>query len=381
VGGLVTTTNSGMAFRDWLTSDGHFMLFYPWFQATGEKFIEHGHRLLGAVVGFLAIGLVLVSSRTEPRRWVRRVSWAILVGVLLQGFLGGMRVVFAVDHDNMARALALLHGCTGPLFFALCVAMVVFTSCTWYQLGSEVEVQQSRRLGTAESEEAADSGEAASGGEAATAGLQLRKLFHIALITSGLAYGQLVLGAVVRHTPHMTGHLAAVAFQMAVYFHLLVAGLLLLYGGALVWCSQKARRAFSYLGHSRVAHSSPGQSPLGHSPLGPLTLSLLGPVCLAVLLLIQIGLGASTWYVKYGIPAWATSLIGERSYLNRASDLYSVVIVTSHVAVGALIAVTALSIALLTARPLQSRSLRSPQPSSPIPPRNSPGMLLAEVAL
>ena len=63
----MTTTHSGMAFRDWLTSDGHFMLIYPWFQATGEKFIEHGHRLLGATVGLLALGLVLVISRTETR--------------------------------------------------------------------------------------------------------------------------------------------------------------------------------------------------------------------------------------------------------------------------------------------------------------------------
>ena len=33
------------------------------------------------------------------------------------------------------RTLAMLHGCTGPLFFALTVAMVVFTSKSW-QLGS-----------------------------------------------------------------------------------------------------------------------------------------------------------------------------------------------------------------------------------------------------
>jgi len=47
VGGLVTTTDAGMAFRDWITSDGYFMPFYPWLSSAGDKFVEHGHRLLG----------------------------------------------------------------------------------------------------------------------------------------------------------------------------------------------------------------------------------------------------------------------------------------------------------------------------------------------
>ena len=32
------------------------------------------------------------------------------------------------------RTLALVHGCTGPLFFCLSVAMVVFTSQWWQQV-------------------------------------------------------------------------------------------------------------------------------------------------------------------------------------------------------------------------------------------------------
>ena len=51
VGGLVTTTDAGMAFRDWMTSDGTFFLFYDWLSSAGDKFVEHGHRLLGALVG------------------------------------------------------------------------------------------------------------------------------------------------------------------------------------------------------------------------------------------------------------------------------------------------------------------------------------------
>ncbi|MEO2046996.1 MAG: cytochrome oxidase assembly protein [Pirellulales bacterium] len=317
VGGLVTTTNSGMAFRDWLTSDGHFMLIYPWFQAAGEKFIEHGHRLLGALVGFLAIGLVLVFSRTELRRWVRCLSWALLAGVILQGVLGGMRVLLAVEHDNGARALALLHGCTGPLFFALCVAMVVFTSPAWFSSGTEFSV------GTGFSTGRDAAGQQFAGSNVTGPNVfQLQKLVRVGLVTSGLAYGQLVLGAIVRHTPHMTGHLASIAFQTAIYFHLLVAGLLLFYLGLLLWRGQQAK------------------------------IGLLGPLCLLGFFAVQIGLGACTWWVKYGQPAWTTPFIGEQNYLNRAVEILPAVIITSHVAIGSLIGVTVMSITLLAIRRL-----------------------------
>jgi cytochrome c oxidase assembly protein subunit 15 len=302
-----------MAFRDWLTSDGHFMLIYPWFQAAGEKFIEHGHRLLGALVGLLAIGLVLVVSRTELRRWVRCLSWALLAGVILQGGLGGMRVLLAVDHDNGARALALLHGCTGPLFFALCVAMVVFTSPAWFSIGTGFSVGQD-----------AESQQFTGPNVTEPNVFQLQKLVRVGLVTSGLAYGQLVLGAIVRHTPHMTGHLAAIAFQTAIYFHLLVAGLLLLYLGLLLWRGQQAR------------------------------IGLLGPLCLLGFFTVQIGLGACTWWVKYGQPAWTTTFIGEQYYLNRAVETLPAVIITSHVAIGSLIVVTAMSITLLAIRRLSN---------------------------
>ena len=107
-----------------------------------------------------------------------------------------------------------------------------------------------------------------------------------------------MLGAVVRHAPYMTGHLAAVAFQMAIYFHLLMAGMLLFYVGLLLWRSR------------RTGARSPG------------------PICLVVLIVIQIGLGASTWWVKYGLPAWTVLLVGEQDYLNRVSDTVPAVIIT-----------------------------------------------------
>ena len=48
VGGLVTTTGAGMAFKDWLTSDGHFMLFYPWLEFRGGQVRRAWPSLVGS---------------------------------------------------------------------------------------------------------------------------------------------------------------------------------------------------------------------------------------------------------------------------------------------------------------------------------------------
>ena len=289
VGGLVTTTDAGMAFRDWMTSDGTFFLFYDWLSSAGDKFVEHGHRLLGALVGFLSIGLVVVVGYTESRIWVRRLSYGILAGVILQGVLGGMRVVL----DE--RLLAMIHGCTGPLFFLLCVAMVVVTSRWW---------QHSQPL-----REKAKS----------------KKFFRLAIFCTGLAYLQLVVGAAVRHSPHLIGDMAATLFRLAVYFHVFLALMIVGYVLLLAWrCLQNG-------------------------------LHKIAGLTLLTLVVVQIGLGISTWLVKYGMPYWATSLFGEWTFVNRAEDVMPSVLITSHVAVGSLILAVSLALSLRLARQLNIR--------------------------
>src|SRR5436190_10251632 len=128
VGGLVTTTDSGMAVPDWPNTYGYNLFLYPWqtwLLGPWDLFIEHGHRLLASAVGMLTIGLLILLWRTETRRWMKGLGFAALGLVIFQGVLGGLRVLL----DE--RTLAMLHGCTGPLFFALTVALVVFTSRTW----------------------------------------------------------------------------------------------------------------------------------------------------------------------------------------------------------------------------------------------------------
>jgi heme a synthase len=282
-----------MAFRDWLTADGTFLPFYPWFSAAGDKFIEHGHRVLAMLAGVLTIGLAAVCWRCEPRRWVRWYSLALVGGVLVQGVLGGMRVLL----DE--RVLALLHGCTGPLFFAAAAGMAAVTSRRWTE---QAENETTAPLG--------------------------HSLLRLAVITAGLAYLQLVVGTVVRHSPHLLSESAAAIFQTAVYFHLVLAAAVLL---QTVWLAIACWRGGTCVG---------------------------GSWALVGLLWLQLLLGAGSWVVKYGMPGWTRPLIGETGHFNRASDVASAAIVAGHGAVGALIVAVCVGIALHVGRRTSLRTIR-----------------------
>jgi cytochrome c oxidase assembly protein subunit 15 len=120
VGGVVTSRDAGMVFLDWPLSDGSLNP-EGWIRDP-DKASEHGHRLLGVLVGLVTIALAIGLHRKEPRRFVRVIGWVALGGVALQGLLGGLRVT------EVSAELALLHGCTGQAFFCLLVALAYFTS-------------------------------------------------------------------------------------------------------------------------------------------------------------------------------------------------------------------------------------------------------------
>ncbi len=125
VGGLVTSTASGMAFPDWPTSAGKSMVAYPWFRATGKAFVEHGHRLAGMTVGILTLATAFGIWFTDSRRWVKVLGLAASAAVLLQGILGGMRVL----HNS--HALAFLHACLAQAFFALNCILATVLASSW----------------------------------------------------------------------------------------------------------------------------------------------------------------------------------------------------------------------------------------------------------
>lgn len=124
-GAVVTTMKWGMAFSDWPTSEGHNMFLYPWLGAAADKFTEHGHRLSGALLGLLSIGLAGLFCWKEPRRWVRGLAVLVLLSVIVQGVLGGMRVLG--DDPRMA----LVHGVSAALVFTLIAAIALITGRSW----------------------------------------------------------------------------------------------------------------------------------------------------------------------------------------------------------------------------------------------------------
>ena len=125
IGAVVTTMKWGMAFHDWPSSDGHGMFAYPWFGSAIDKFTEHAHRLAGITIGCFSIVLTAWSWHSESRRWVCWLATAVLGGVILQGLLGGGRVL-----ANDPR-MALVHGQFAACVLALMGAVALVTSQNW----------------------------------------------------------------------------------------------------------------------------------------------------------------------------------------------------------------------------------------------------------
>ena len=125
LGGVVTNTGAGMAVPDWPTTFGYNMFLYPWSKMVGGVLYEHTHRLLGSFVGSLTLTLAVILWAVEPRTSVRGLGIAALAAVVIQGVLGGLRVVLAAD------VLAIVHGAFAHAFFALVASIALFTSPSW----------------------------------------------------------------------------------------------------------------------------------------------------------------------------------------------------------------------------------------------------------
>jgi cytochrome c oxidase assembly protein subunit 15 len=130
VGGSVTTYKVGMAVPDWPTTfETNMFTFNMWDQPFGVK-VEHSHRLYGAAVGLFTLVLAGWLLIFEPRKWLKWVGILALGLVIVQGVLGGFRVT------QNSTFLAAVHACIGQAFFALMVALCVFTGRRWQSQSS-----------------------------------------------------------------------------------------------------------------------------------------------------------------------------------------------------------------------------------------------------
>ncbi len=140
MGGLVTSHGAGMSVPDWPNSYGYNMFTFPPSKWVGGIFYEHTHRLMGTLVGMLSIALAFWGWRTERRRWVRWLATGVLAAVIVQGLLGGLRVVL-VELD-----LAIVHACFAQAFFCLAALVCVVTSKWWHDATPQAASTSGRRL-------------------------------------------------------------------------------------------------------------------------------------------------------------------------------------------------------------------------------------------
>lgn len=301
VGGLVTTYDAGMAVPDWPGTYGYNLFLYPprtWFAGPWDLFIEHGHRLLGSLSGLLNIALVWAVFRWDRRRWMRYYSVGALAAVILQGLLGGLRVLL----DD--RTLAMIHGCAGPAFLAVCVSLCVVTSGTWQRLANPGAASP-----------------AAAGGRSRLMS-HLTSVPELAAATVGAAYLQLVIGALMRHVPVSA---TPNFFRWTVFAHLAVAGVLLSLVIAVAWLASRGRDRWAR-----------GRG--------------LGNVLL-VLVVCQVLLGCATWVVNYYWPGWVPDWsVTARYDVIEAKGWVQAMVVTAHQAVGSLIVGVSVWLMLLAYR-------------------------------
>ena len=176
VGGLVTSRGAGLSVPDWPNSYGYSMYTFPISRWMGGILYEHSHRLLGVLVGLLttilaawmwaretrgrqrwigmalmigvagllgrmgewqrpifiglaavapvviAWGLVRFASRRTELRWLGVAAFA---AVILQGTLGGLRVVWLADE------LGFIHGILAQGFLVLVCFIALVSTTRW----------------------------------------------------------------------------------------------------------------------------------------------------------------------------------------------------------------------------------------------------------
>lgn len=159
VGGLVTSTGSAMSVPTWPLAFGKLI---P--QLKGGVRFEYGHRVLAGIVSLMTIGLALWAWLGEPRRWVRWLATGAVAMVLVQAVLGGLTVLF-----DLPLWLAVSHAGTAQAFFCLTVALAMITNPTW---------ERPARV---------------------SAGMERPRVTTLAAVTTGVIYGQVLIGAVMRH--------------------------------------------------------------------------------------------------------------------------------------------------------------------------------------
>ena len=258
-GGLVTSHEAGLAVPDWPRSYGQ------WFPPMiGNVFWEHGHRLIAGSVGILTFLLTLWIQLQEKRVWLKKLAWAAFLAVLLQALLGGLTVLYLLP-----VSISVFHATLGQTFFCLIAAVAYYLSPAFLR---------EQKGGAAED----------------------AKIKRLLMLIAFFVYLQLILGAVIRHSP------------FTVVPHVILAFLIFLHVG---------------LALMRILNGPGFEKTLSRSALG-----------LGLLTVIQVFLGMGAFIFTRMLP---------RGYSPSSG---SVLFATAHQTVGALILAASVLMILMTRR-------------------------------
>ncbi len=133
-GGATTSIRAGMAFLDWPLSNGS--LNPEGWTTKPDQLAEHSHRLLGMKMGLLSIIMAVLCQIYDRRGWVRKLAWSIVGVIILQGVLGGLRVLLdeqniQVEGNWIAQVFLILHATGAQVTLCMWVTLVIALSRQW----------------------------------------------------------------------------------------------------------------------------------------------------------------------------------------------------------------------------------------------------------
>ncbi len=161
LGGIVTSLRAGDSDPNW-----NPLRFWVWLREVGGgQFFELRHRVLGALIGIASLLIVAAAWKTEKRPWVRKMSYWLLLLVVIQGVLGGLRV-HAISSPSFREvmdqffsflgkmepgtagriAFAMVHALMAQITLLLFFTLAIVTGRTWGRLGAGTDRSQLRRL-------------------------------------------------------------------------------------------------------------------------------------------------------------------------------------------------------------------------------------------
>lgn len=149
MGAFTTSISAGMIFPDWPLSNGSVNP-QGWLENTA-MFAEHSHRLFGQMMGMITITLAVWLAFSDSRRWLRRLGWAALAIVIVQGLIGGFRVLLdSIDvpgfHMSLGQMLRIPHGILAQIFVCLLFAIAMSVSKSWIETPVREFSRRTRQL-------------------------------------------------------------------------------------------------------------------------------------------------------------------------------------------------------------------------------------------